>query len=300
MNIKRETEDTEEFKLLKTRVITGFILFALLLIILFFGPVVFGISVFIFALVGIYEFYNAVSNVGYKPVRIVGYLSCLTILMVTFNNGALDNQFAGHYINLFKSISYFSAGLFVIFFILFLFIVFLHEKYNVNDIALTVFGIFYVMFLFSFLVLTRNLNNGIYYIWFVFIGAWGTDISAYFTGKLIGKRKILPAISPKKTVEGTIGGIVGCSILTAGYSILLVRMGIISWDVSVVSFILLGLINGIISQVGDWGASAIKRHSNIKDYGTIFPGHGGVLDRFDSILFVAPIVYFFFYFFKIM
>ncbi len=281
---------------MRTRVVTGSILFALLVVILFLGPVVFGVTVFLIALIGISEFYNAVSNVGYKPVRIVGHISCITILLITINNISISGKGRGiELINLFKSINYLSIGLFVILFVMFLFIIFNHEKYNVNDIALTVFGIFYVMFLFSFLVLTRNLNNGVYYIWFVFIGAWGTDTPAYFAGRLFGKRKIIPSISPKKTVEGTIGGIVGCSLLTTGYAALLISWGVIPAAVTVVPFIILGVINGVMSQIGDWGASAIKRHSNIKDYGSIFPGHGGILDRFDSILFVAPIVYFFFY-----
>ena len=97
--------------------------------------------------------------------------------------------------------------------------IFSNNKYNVADISLTVFGIFYVVFLFSFLVLTNNLQNGKYFIWFIFIGAFGTDTFAYFTGRLIGKtKKFIPAIVPTKTLEGCVGGAIGC-----GYSTFVLR-----------------------------------------------------------------------------
>jgi len=253
----------------------------------FFSGISIGVAIFLLALIGMHEFYSAISNIGYKPVRTIGYAACLPILMIALG-GTIKK--VDKYVDLFKSINYFSFGIFVTLVVLFSFIIFLHDRYNINDIAVTVFGALYVSFLFSFLVLTRNLENGFYYIWLIFIGAWVTDTFAYFSGVFFGRTKFLPAISPKKTVEGSIGGIAGCVVITVIYGLFLnsyIR------NVPVFHYVIIGLLSGILSQIGDWAASAVKRYVKIKDYGKLMPGHGGVLDRFDSILFIAPVVYFY-------
>ncbi len=276
--------------MLKTRVISGVVGLVLLGIVVFSGRIVLAVGVFLLSVVGIFEFYNAVSNVGYKPIRFIGYISCIPIILLGINNG---NKGLIDYLTLIKSANYLYLGLFLSMIVLMYFIIFLHERHNIIDISLTVFGVFYVEFLFSFIVQTRNLNNGFYYLWFIFIGAFATDTFAYFAGRLFGKTKLLPEISPKKTLEGAIGGIIGCILLTCLYGLFLnaffPRNG--TETIDFYHFIILGAINGVISQVGDWAASSVKRFSRIKDYGNIMPGHGGVLDRFDSILFVAPTVY---------
>ena len=154
------------------------------------------------------------------------------------------------------------------------------------------FGVFYITFLFSFIVLIRNLENGFFLIWLVFIGAFSTDTFAYFSGRFFGRRKLMTAISPKKTVEGAMGGMLGCTIVTVLYGMYLRESGNIS-DISLYHYIVLGVLCGTISQLGDWTASAIKRFVKVKDFGNIMPGHGGALDRFDSILFTAPVLYFY-------
>ncbi|MDP4179807.1 MAG: phosphatidate cytidylyltransferase [Bacillota bacterium] len=277
---------------MKTRVISGIVGVIILFVIVFSGSFFISAAVFLLSLIGIYEFYNAVSNVGYKPVRIFGYISCLPILIVGLNT---QNKYFTDYLAIIKSASYISLGLFLIIIFLFLIIIFNFEKFNIINISLTVFGMLYVPFLFSFVVLTRRMDHGFYYLWIIFIGAFATDTCAYFSGRFFGKKKILPVISPKKTLEGSIGGILGSMILTYAFGIFLnYKLGKGSADIIPhYHFILLGAINGIISQVGDWGASAIKRFARVKDYGHLMPGHGGVLDRFDSILFVAPAVYFY-------
>jgi phosphatidate cytidylyltransferase len=279
---------------LKTRIISGIVGLILLGAVVFSGSVVLGIGIFILSLLGIFEFYNAISNVGYKPVKTVGYISCISILVLGLNSVSFSsaNRF-GDYIGLLKSTTYISLGLFVIMAVLVSYIIFKHEKYNIIDISLTVFGVFYVTFLFSFVVLTRNMDNGFYLLWFIFIGAFVTDTFAYFSGRFFGKKKILPDISPKKTLEGAIGGIIGCVLITYIYGIFINSVFADKGlpPIEAYHFIIMGIINGLISQVGDWAASAIKRFSKVKDYGKIMPGHGGVLDRFDSILFVAPAVY---------
>ncbi|HEY9062377.1 MAG TPA: phosphatidate cytidylyltransferase [Pseudobacteroides sp.] len=275
---------------MKTRIISGIIGIALLFVVVFSGSFFVSASIFLLSLIGIYEFYNAVSNVGYKPIRLFGYLSCLPILIVGLKT---SNRFFTDYLDIIKSANYVSLALFLVMVFLFLIIIFFHEKFNIINISLTVFGMLYVPFLFSFVVMTRKLDNGFYYIWLIFIGAFATDTFAYFSGKFFGKRKILPVISPKKTFEGFVGGILGSMVLTSAFGLFINYLfkKDMGETIPYHHFIILGGINGIVSQIGDWGASAIKRFSRVKDYGNLMPGHGGVLDRFDSILFVAPTVY---------
>ena len=140
-------------------------------------------------------------------------------------------------------------------------LVFAYPKYNTQQILAGFFGVFYVAVMLSYIYQTRILPGGIFTVWLVFVCSWGCDTCAYCVGMLIGKHKMAPILSPKKSVEGGIGGIVGAA-------------------------------GGAISQIGDLAASAIKRYHNIKDYGKLIPGHGGILDRFDSVIFTAPIIYY--------
>ncbi len=130
------------------------------------------------------------------------------------------------------------------------------------------------------------LLDGSIYIWLVFISAFATDTFAYFTGVTIGKHKLYPRISPKKTIEGSLGGIIGCLITVMLFSVYFKLDNLVATAV-------LAIILSVISQIGDLTASTIKRTANIKDYGNLIPGHGGILDRFDSILFTTPIVYYY-------
>ena len=149
----------------------------------------------------------------------------------------------------------------------------------------------YVVLFFSYLILIRNNINGEYYIWIPIIVAWLSDTMAYTFGLLFGKHKLIPEVSPKKTVEGAIGGVFGGVLFMLIYS-LVCAYGF-SKDINFVSMILLGASGAILSQFGDLAASWIKRESGIKDYGNLLPGHGGILDRFDSVLAIAPFVYYF-------
>ncbi|MCL2353100.1 MAG: phosphatidate cytidylyltransferase [Defluviitaleaceae bacterium] len=152
---------------------------------------------------------------------------------------------------------------------------------------------------FSFLYITLPLSAilvmregfGLHYVWLIFIGAWGSDTGAYFVGKFLGKRKLAPTLSPNKTVEGSIGGIVLAAVLSVMYALV--------FDFSYASLALFGIygaIAAVLGQSGDLFASAIKRRMGIKDFGGVMPGHGGVLDRFDSILFVAVFAIAYFHF----
>lgn len=164
-------------------------------------------------------------------------------------------------------------------------------KYKTEEITFIFFGLFYVGIMLSFIYKVRILENGEYLIWLIFISAWGTDTSAYSVGMLFGKRKFLPNLSPKKSLEGAIGGVGGAAILGLIYGLIFrEKLTIISNPIVILPIIC--AMASIISQLGDLAASAIKRNHNIKDYGKLIPGHGGIIDRFDSILFVAPIVYY--------
>lgn len=279
--------------MLRTRVMSSVVGLALLIGVVLLGREAFALAIFAVALIGMNEYYNSVSNAGYKPIRVLGYITCLPIAFIGIY-GRFDTLQG--YADLFKSINYFSFALYVIVIALFSSAIFYHNKYNIADIALTVLGMLYVSFLFSFIVLTRNLINGGFYIWLIFIGAWATDTAAYFTGRFFGKIKMLPAVSPNKTLEGSIGGIFGSLLAITLYGFILVKAGH-TGGIPIYHFAIMGVLSGTISQLGDWTASAIKRYMKLKDFGNIFPGHGGVLDRFDSIMFIAPLIYFYISFF---
>ncbi len=272
---------------MKTRIISGAAALALLAAVMLLGARAIGLAVFALALVGVYEYNNAVKSGGYKPVRALGYISCLPLLYPALTGKSLSDLLAGGPLSL---TGYISLSLFILVVIVFCLMIFSDGKYNLADLSVTLFGILYVPFLISFVTLTRNLENGYLYIWLIFMGGWVTDTFAYFSGVTLGRTKILPKVSPKKSLEGSIGGVIGCSAAMTVFGALL---GDLLGGVPLYHFIILGVLCGIISQVGDWAASAIKRFVNIKDYGKIMPGHGGVLDRIDSILFVAPAVYFY-------
>lgn len=280
--------------MLKSRVFSGVIYVLMVLIFAFSGPAVLGIGVFAISVMGMQEYFNAISVAGYKPIRFIGYVSCLPILALGLE-GTIRPMSA--FVD-FISINLLSFSLFSVIVLFFCIIIFLHDRHNIVDAALTTFGIFYVVYLFSFLILTRNLEGGFWYLAIIFIGSWLTDTCAFFVGINFGKTKFLPAISAKKSLEGSIGGLVGCvlSLMLLGW---LLNRYYYPQPVWMIHYVILGLIIGVIAQIGDWAASAIKRNVGIKDFGNLLPGHGGILDRFDSILFVAPVVYFYARFFLI-
>lgn len=164
-------------------------------------------------------------------------------------------------------------------------------KFTAEQIMPVFFGVFYVVVMLSFIYRVRMLEAGEYTVWLAFIGSWGSDTCAYLVGRKLGKKKIAPELSPKKTLEGCIGGIAGAALL--GFIFALVfGENIKGFDNPAVAYAIIGAASSVISQIGDLAASAIKRNHDIKDYGKLIPGHGGILDRFDSIIFTAPIVYY--------
>lgn len=158
-----------------------------------------------------------------------------------------------------------------------------HGKLSFENITAAFFaGIVIPLFL-SAIVGIVNMENGKAFVLLPFVAAWMTDTGAYFTGVFLGKHKLAPEISPKKTVEGSIGGIIVCAVSFLVYGIIIGIEG-----KTLIVFTLCALAMSVIAQIGDLSMSLIKRQYGIKDYGVIFPGHGGILDRFDSVLFTAP------------
>ncbi|MCI8995185.1 MAG: phosphatidate cytidylyltransferase [Lachnospiraceae bacterium] len=165
--------------------------------------------------------------------------------------------------------------------------VFTFPKYKTEEIMAAVFGMFYVTVMLSFIYLTREIPlegvEGKFLFFLIFICSWGCDTCAYAVGMLLGRHKLAPVLSPKKSVEGGIGGVVGAALLGFLYGKFFMSHGGVC--------ALICAVGAVVSQVGDLAASAIKRNHEIKDYGTLIPGHGGILDRFDSVIFTAPIIY---------
>ncbi len=164
-------------------------------------------------------------------------------------------------------------------------------RYNAGQVTAAVFAFLYAPLMLSFVYLTRMCPQGIYLVWLILISSWGCDTCAYAVGKLFGRKKIFPVLSPKKSLEGCIGGMLGSALIGGIYGYLVVERVLPGQHVAlVIAFIC--AMGAVMSMVGDLAASAIKRNHNIKDYGKLIPGHGGIMDRFDSMLVTAPMVYF--------
>ena len=164
-------------------------------------------------------------------------------------------------------------------------------KTSYKDVVYTTTGCLYIVSFLSFLSLLYGARNGKILVWFIMFASWGSDIFAYLIGKHFGKHKF-SKISPNKTIEGCIGGLIGAIILCLGYAIIannLFALNLVYWQIAIIAIVLC-----IIGQIGDFAASVIKRHFEVKDFSDLFPGHGGMIDRIDSIIFIAPFAYYIF------
>lgn len=257
----------------KTRLISGIILVIIALVtIISGGPVLLG-TLMLISLIGLSEIYKVV-KIEKTMLGYAGYLA--TII---------------YYLLLFLEVKY-DAMLFVIAVLVAMMViyVFAFPKY-VSEQAITgFFGVFYVSVMLSFIYQTRVLEEGLFIVALAFLCSWGCDTCAYCVGVLIGKHKMAPKLSPKKSVEGAIGGLVGAALLGALYALAINKWG--GASASPANYALICFVGGMISMVGDLAASAIKRNHEIKDYGTLIPGHGGILDRFDSVIFTAPVIFY--------
>lgn len=254
---------------MKTRIISGVVMLPLL-IVLYFRGIPLAIAAFIIGAVGMYELFNGFKNLEIKPNIFIGI--GLLVLLYIFHF-----IFPGRHdiLTFWIVISVVITGISL----------FPMSDYKIEDALSTLLGVIYVGFLSYHIVMIDETSYGIL-IWMVVITAFCTDIFAYFTGYFLGRVKLCPNLSPKKTVEGAVGGVVGTIIISIIFA-LITKIEIFP------HIMLMGLIGAVMSELGDLTASAFKRKMGIKDYGNLIPGHGGVLDRFDSILFTAPTIYYY-------
>ena len=260
------------------RVISGLIGFPIVALVLIFGnQIVIDIAFAIIAAMSFHEYSHAfkVSDKA-KPLTWLGYLACVTI--------ALIHVFPREYLMLIIG-----AVVPIAILLCFAQILITKMKTTIIDAAVTLFGICYIVIFLMFMPIIRTAENGVFLIWYVMFASWGTDIFAYVCGKLIGKHKF-SKISPNKTIEGCVGGTIGAVIMILIYTIIINNL--CGMNINYVFVAGIGLILSLLSQMGDFAASSIKRFTGIKDYSNLIPGHGGMLDRIDSIIFIAPFAYF--------
>ncbi len=255
---------------MKTRILSAIIMLPLLALV-FVGGRLLLMACFVIGIMGVREFYHGFESLNIKPSYMVANVSILGL----------------YAINLFAPAEYqYYMFWFIFVVILSLLYLFNISKRELTDAMATLTGIFYVIFLSFHVTLVEQTGEYGILVWLVFITAFGTDSMAYFTGYAFGKHKLAPKISPKKTIEGSIGGILGSILFCAIFGYFVIPR-------ILVHCIIIGILGGIISQFGDLTASIFKRKMGIKDYGNLIPGHGGILDRFDSVLFTAPMVYYY-------
>ena len=200
---------------------------------------------------------------------------------------------AAYYLLIFfaQTHTYFMISVILLLMALMFVYVFSFPKFTANQVMATFFSLIYAPVMLSFIFLTRELEHGEYLVWMIFISSWISDTCAYLVGVLMGKHKLVPQLSPKKTIEGSLGGILGSAVVGALFGVFLLDKTLGGHQFGIMLFVI-GAIGSVISQVGDLAASAIKRNHDIKDYGNLIPGHGGIMDRFDSVIFTAPMIYF--------
>jgi phosphatidate cytidylyltransferase len=264
-----------------TRLISGIILVILALLFICTGGDVLLAVMLGLSLIGMFELYR-IFKTEKSLLGILGYLACITYYLDLRFKFCRDNEVI-------------LLGFLILLLAVF---VFGYPKYHSHQIMATFFGLFYVGIMLSFLYQTRMLPNGQFIVWLIFLCSWGCDTCAYCVGVLFGKHKMSPLLSPKKSIEGAVGGVVGSMLLTGIYCLVISKVFHMD-DFVILPLVIIAGVGALISMVGDLAASAIKRNFEIKDYGKLIPGHGGVLDRFDSVIITAPIIFFLAYYFYI-
>lgn len=250
---------------MKQRVITGVVWGAFIAVVTYYGGIFYDFVYLCVTCIGIYEISRLFFKQSFDFGGIINYALAVTLFVLK----QTDNL---QYLKL-AAFTFVSAN-----FLMFVFT----KGFDIRKMSEIIFiGAYVVFFMYHMMLL----NNSVY-VWLVYIIAFGSDTFAYFTGRAFGRRKLYPEVSPNKTVEGAIGGIVGCTVISIIY---FNYLGINKYFY----IIIFSICASVFSMVGDLSASKIKREFGIKDYGNFLPGHGGILDRFDSVLFVAPVVYYF-------
>ena len=257
-----------------SRVITALVTVPLVIACVYFGGVAFLILILVLALLSINEFYNMMKKKDFHPAYWVG--NFFTVFFIVFAYYALKKNWEPAHSALLTGAVLATMGS-----TLFL----KRPKDAIVDIAVTLLGMFYIGWFFSYFLFIRALTERGAYLLFLMIAVWAFDVVAYFFGTRFGKHKLFPSVSPKKSVEGSLAGFVCC----------LIAAGIFGYyaGFDMTHSIILGAIIGVMAQISDLIESLIKRDAGVKDSSQIVPGHGGMLDRMDSFILTAPVVYYY-------
>ncbi len=261
------------------RIITAVIGLPIVILVFAFGnKYIMDVILALIAIMAIHEYINCVAHKDVKVIKWVAYLAAALIAGI-------------HLIPLQMITNALAFAIPVLLFILFLHVIVTNMKITFEDMVYTLMGILYIVPLIAFVALTYGHSGDItgkVLIWYVFCAAWGTDTLAYLIGIKFGRVRF-SKVSPKKSVEGCVAGLAGAVIASCIYTFgINYFMGL---EISYLTVTLISLVLSVIGQVGDFAASVIKRHFEVKDYSNIFPGHGGMIDRIDSVMFIAPFAY---------
>lgn len=262
-----------------TRLLSGILLVVIALATIIAGGNVLFVTLLLVSMAGVYELYR-VFKIDRSPAGFAGYAAVIA-----------------YYILLRAGFSPY----FVIFFVIFLMClmalyVFMYPRISAREVESALFGMVYCAVMLSFIYMIRQDDGGAINVWLVFLASWGSDTCAYVAGMAFGKHPMTPRLSPKKTVEGAVGGVIGAGLLGLIYAVIFKDAVSAAVDIRI-AYPIICVLGALVSMVGDLAASAIKRNYEVKDYGKLIPGHGGIMDRFDSVIFVAPLIWLLFLFF---
>ncbi len=260
----------------KVRVLSSVVLVLLLGSALWIGGPYLWLLLLFASEVGLFEFYRAMrpeeKRQGFAPdvLEITGFAGCFLYYLLLLKSESLRYPV------------FLLVGILILMMIVY---VIRYPAYGSDHLIRSFFALIYVCVMLSFVYLTREAENGRKIVWMIFISSWICDTCAYLVGIMIGKHKLAPKLSPKKSIEGSVGGVIGAAAVGYLFGRLFGEPGVAA------GYLLVSAAGAVISQFGDLMASAIKRDHKIKDYGTLIPGHGGILDRFDSVIITAPVIY---------
>lgn len=264
------------------RLISGIVIVILTVAVVVKGGLLLSAALCLISLIAMYEFYRATGVAPIEQPKKINAFEVLGLIGVVVYYVILVSPLKEQYL-LMTLITILIVFMFVY--------VFTFPKYHARQLMAGFYGIVYAPVLMSFIYLTRMLPFGEYIVWLIFISSWMNDTCAYCVGVLIGKHKLAPKLSPHKSIEGSIGGVAGAAIVAGLFAFIMVKE-VMAQQAIVPIFVVIGAVGAVVAQIGDLAASAIKRNYELKDYGKIIPGHGGILDRFDSVIFTAPMIYF--------
>ncbi|WP_232697066.1 phosphatidate cytidylyltransferase [Brevibacillus daliensis] len=279
---------------MKQRVITGLVGGILFVSLMYLGGMWYSSFILLLALIGFYEFMRMA---GIRPFGIAGILGYIILISILSTNFVGLWTVAIKYLSVQQLMAISTSTSEIILpmiILLLLYTVASKNKFNIEHAALTLFGALYIGFGFHYVTIARSYvgMGGFWLTLLIWFAIWSTDSGALFAGRAFGNRKLWPEISPNKTVEGALGGWISAIIVVVVTDWLLLTLNVLgALPLSQAFFI--ALVTGVVAQLGDLVESAYKRHFGVKDSGRIIPGHGGVLDRFDSMLIVFPILYLF-------